>query len=134
MTAPDDRVATSLSGWRQAELNATAAPWEVHRSSTIGIRLASDEEDWPLAEGFRRGGDAEFAAVARTAFPRLLAAIEAVLKLHYRKQMPFCETCGTRERWPCPTYRAISAALLGDEAANPPAPAGAAGEDGEHDR
>jgi hypothetical protein len=67
------------------------------------IRERSDRaftyEDW-----FHAGRD----------IPSLLTALEAVLKLHHRKQLPICETC--RVRWPCPEYRAITAALTGKEA------------------
>jgi hypothetical protein len=95
---PDtDPVAATLDGWREAELNATAAPWEVHHGSAIGIRLASDELDWPLAEGFRRAADAEFSAAARTAMPRLLAAVEAALaKAHELMDTPWPEDGGDR--------------------------------------
>lgn len=60
---------------------ATEGPWEVHRSASFGVRLASDESDWPLAGNFRRDADAEFAAAARTAMPRLVAAIQRLSEL-----------------------------------------------------
>ena len=42
----------------------------------------------------------------------LLAAVEAVLALHPD------EFCNCRDEYPCRTYRAISAALLGKEGTN----------------
>jgi hypothetical protein len=51
--------------------------------------------------------------------PRLVAAVEAVLKEHQPVNRgddlePICGTCH-RGFWPCPTYRAITAALTGEE-------------------
>ena len=62
--------------------------------------------------------DAEFIAHARTDLPALLAAVEAVRALH--KCLTFLDdgigeptACGhcDNETWPCPTIRAITAAL-----------------------
>jgi hypothetical protein len=117
--APDPAgPAAILARWREAELNATAGPWEVHRSNAAGIRLASDEADWPLAEGFSRAADAGFAAVARTALPLAIGALEAVLKRHqgdvnddYPDETPVCAECG--EWVPCSTVKDITRELTG---------------------
>ena len=76
--------------------------------------------------------DAEFIATARTAMPRLLAAVEAIRALHYDAGASqgygkdgygvidhCCNECGTfgeyGVEWPCPTIRALDAALSGSE-------------------
>ena len=48
--------------------------------------------------------------------PALLGAVEAVLALHRpdHHKVRMCDLCQFGE-WPCPTYRAISAALTGTE-------------------
>ena len=50
--------------------------------------------------------------------PRLLAAVEAALKIHHDLGGR-CARCfgayGLRESWPCAEYRAISTGLLGEE-------------------
>lgn len=64
---------------------------------------------------------------ARTALPKMRAALEAVLELHPsvplgalgqypgEEELPVCEVCddgsGGYEAWPCPTVQAIQAAL-----------------------
>jgi hypothetical protein len=61
-------------------------------------------------------GDAAFAI---SAVPKLVAAVRAALDLHHPEPGPWgndvCATCiGSGEElldWPCPTYRAIAAAL-----------------------
>jgi hypothetical protein len=55
--------------------------------------------------------------------PRLLAALDEVLKLHHRipprpvsqRNFDSCRIC-RNYRWPCPTIQAISRALLGENA------------------
>lgn len=62
--------------------------------------------DWVAA-------DAEFIADARTAMPKMRAALEAVLALHWGEpcaQGPdYCAEC--EHMWPCETYSAIAEAL-----------------------
>lgn len=62
--------------------------------------------DWVAA-------DAEFIADARTALPKALDALEAVLALHWGEpcaQGPdYCAEC--EHMWPCETYSAIAEAL-----------------------
>ena len=57
--------------------------------------------------------DAEFIADARTTMPKMRAALEAVLALHwgepYAQGPGYCAEC--EHRWPCGTYGAITEAL-----------------------
>lgn len=80
--ADNNPLTAELERLHAVERAATEGPWEVHRSASFGVRLASDESDWPLAGNFRRDADAEFAAAARTAMPRLLGAVSDLLKPH----------------------------------------------------
>ena len=62
--------------------------------------------DWVAA-------DAEFIADARTALPKALNALEAVLALHwgepYAQGPDYCAEC--EHLWPCETYTTITEAL-----------------------
>ena len=56
--------------------------------------------------------------------PRLLAALDAVLALHpqavldiYTEPFRYCARCTGHPAWPCPEVEAITAALLGKDAA-----------------
>ncbi|HEY2090151.1 MAG TPA: hypothetical protein VGH54_29535 [Mycobacterium sp.] len=75
--------------------------------------------------GYRRdAGVAEAARLSDSAavdVPRLLAALEAVLKLHEGRECKNCEP-GAHRRcrlcdgdWPCSTYNAITRAITGEE-------------------
>jgi hypothetical protein len=118
-----DPAASALDEIREREQAATPGPWEVHTSATIGINLASDETDWPLAQAWMRLEDAQFAAVARISIPRLLAAVDAALGRHVQaviEDMPeprfrYCDTCSGHPAWPCPEVAAITAALAGTQ-------------------
>ena len=65
------------------------------------------------AAGVERDEDAEFIADARTAMPKMRAALEAVLALHwgepYAQGPGYCAEC--EHQWPCGTYSAITKAL-----------------------
>ena len=65
------------------------------------------------AAGVERDEDAEFIADARTALPKALNALEAVLALHwgepYAQGPDYCAEC--EHLWPCETYAAITEAL-----------------------
>ncbi len=65
------------------------------------------------AAGVERDEDAEFIADARTSAPKMLAALEAVLALHwderYAQGPGYCAEC--EHMWPCETYSAIAEAL-----------------------
>lgn len=62
--------------------------------------------------------DAQFIAAARTALPKLTAAVETVLAMHSREvsgvvyagmEEAWCPECG--QHWPCDTAKAINNAL-----------------------
>jgi hypothetical protein len=83
---PDDLTAT-LDRWRAIEQAATRGPWEAH--SYVGVyTMWHDEIDTPLVREVAGWDDAVFISAARSAFPLLVAAIEAVLKLHVRQDKP----------------------------------------------
>ena len=97
---------------------ATDGPWEGIRypDGLLGRVIASDELGVCIAEDFPDDADAEFIAHARTDVPALVAALRAVLKLHFKAQpIPaafgtqeggdYCVTCA--EDWPCPTVETI---------------------------
>lgn len=68
--------------------------------------------------------NAEFIAAARESVPRMIAALEAVVRMHFPYRGPGDrDTCGSEicsnlswgpEPWPCPTIRSVEAALGGD--------------------
>lgn len=107
---------------------ATGGPWhEGEGMSFVRARIVYDmvtdnrhvTTSHVLAD-VTRNHDAEFIAHSRTDVPRLVAALRAVLALHVEIEYPFpdddespirgCSGCGGRE-WPCPTVRAVEAAL-----------------------
>jgi hypothetical protein len=118
---PDDRVASTLAGWRETEQTADPGPWEV-----CGI---GDEDIWSKSKGgFVAEAigpeNARLVATARTAFPLLLTAIDAVLKLvdqleHLKTGPPSGkedEAAALGLRWCAAQFReAISTALTGKE-------------------
>lgn len=103
----------------------------IEQAATEGPWRSSPERDWdgyelyraPLDGGvFGTGGevgftdtydDGAFIADARTALPKALDALEAVLALHWGEpcaQGPdYCAEC--EHMWPCETYSAIAEAL-----------------------
>ena len=95
----DDEVTAALEKWRAIEQGADIGEW--HRDA--------------------------FNTMARTAFPRLLAAIEAVLKRHRPVKRGLSTVCSTcvhrvgngvrydRSSWPCPEVEAITRELTGKE-------------------
>jgi hypothetical protein len=102
MTPATDRAAGVLQNTR------------IHQESAEHALKVKDIDHWCLA------------AVVNVDSPRLLAAIEAVLELHQpldRGTGAQCQGCATHvtfTRWPCPTYEAISAALLGPQQGETP--------------
>lgn len=90
-----------------------------------GYRVTAATGDGPHASM-----DAEFIAAARTSVPRMIAALEAVKAAHrpvdVEPSETICDGCSTlrgagenaryfpHEEWPCPTIRAIEAALGGE--------------------
>ena len=69
------------------------------------VATLQHSEDWTA--------DAEFIADARTSAPKMRAALEAVLALHwgepYAQGPDYCAEC--EHLWPCETYAAITEAL-----------------------
>ena len=98
------------------EQAASEGPWEINGAgeyvSGVGLMVAPDD-------GGVSGTDVEFIADARTAMPKMRAALEAVLALHPWECLecegidldasPRCGHC--YEPWPCPTVAAIAEAL-----------------------
>ena len=113
-------IETRLAEIRARVENATEGPWSVYRGDRIGTYvtrpdLAGVAREWSLTWS---DADAEFIAASRTDLPALLAAVEAVMALHKRLTFPddgigeptACGHCDN-ETWPCPTIRALAAAL-----------------------
>lgn len=84
MSAPDP-AAAELERLHAIEAAATEGPWEPvtddHGRGHLDYSVWSDQASYYIAETVISRADANFIAEARTAFPRLLAAVEAVLKL-----------------------------------------------------
>ena len=75
----DADLTATLAGWRETEQAATPGPWT---ACGIGDDEVWSEEPWGhVAETMGNQADAGFIATSRTAMPRLLAAVDAVLKL-----------------------------------------------------
>jgi hypothetical protein len=142
MTMADtDPAAALLAQIREAEKAATEGPWravmgqfgnETFPAVIAGRGDPAKPETWLMAAG--RGSpdpesNAQFAAMARTAMPRLLAAVEKVLEEHVpdRADPAWCGGCSFS--YPCATVRAITAALTG-ERENESAHSAATREDG----
>ena len=92
------------------EQAATEGPWEINGAgeyvSGVGLMVG------PGDDGVS-GADVDFITDARTAMPKMRAALEAVLALHwgepYAQGPGYCAEC--EHQWPCPTVAAITAAL-----------------------
>ena len=108
MTADPSAV---LSGWRELLSERDEALAWVARASADGGELDAAAGAFEVVQD-------KIAARAS----RLLAAVEAGLKLHQsvdRGTGPQCKGCATHvtfTRWPCTTYEAIRAALTAEEA------------------
>jgi len=81
---PDDEVSATLAGIRAIEQAATEGPWEMHSHApsyaTRVFDIWHDEQDAYIAQDCLTEADAAFIVTARTAVPRLVAAVEAVLE------------------------------------------------------
>ena len=75
-----DPLTAALERWKAATEAATPGPWEAH-SRLRQYSIWHDELDQPLAREVRNWDDAVFMSAARTAMPRLVAAVGAVLEL-----------------------------------------------------
>lgn len=94
---------------------ATPGPWE-EDGSLIGPRPgASVAQAW----GVRWKADLAFIAHSRTALPKAVAALRAVMEVHrmtddFYEPYKFCVECSSRDQtvaWPCPTITAITETL-----------------------
>lgn len=129
-----DDLASALDGIRAIEQAATRGPWQAVRGTweageTFPAVISRDgdpakAETWLMAAG--RGSmdpesNAAFTAMARTAVPRLLAAVEAALAFHEEFDGhcgSCCDAYGDPVEWPCEEFTDITAALAGKEAGN----------------
>jgi hypothetical protein len=90
-------------------------------SDDVTAALAAIRERAAHADrALKFGGSFRVTARSQADVPRLVAAVEAVLKEHQPVNRgeglePICSTCH-RGFWPCPTVQAITAALSGEEA------------------
>ena len=108
---------------------ATEGPWSVYRTR-VGTYVTRPDllgvaREWSLVW---QDADAEFIANVRADVPRLLAAIRAVEAVHesidalnvrFNRVQKVCTGCGTDDgnwqTWPCPTIRALTDALEGEQ-------------------
>ena len=101
---------------------ATEGPWSVYRTR-VGTYVTRPDllgvaREWSLVW---QDADAEFIANARADLPRLLAAIRAVEEVHQKRGASWPHNggvfvCGEDGAiWPCPTIRAITNALEGEQ-------------------
>ena len=102
---------------------ATEGPWMGIRYPDGFLGRVIGGNGFGVAEDFPDDADAEFISHARTDVPALVAALRAVLNLHFKAQpIPaafgtqeggdYCVTCA--EDWPCPTVETIRQ-HLGDD-------------------
>lgn len=84
-TSTDAGPAAILEEWRKVERAATPGPLEAvtddHGRGRLDHSVWSGRAGYYLAETVRTRDDAEFIVTARTAMPRLVAAVDAALKL-----------------------------------------------------
>jgi hypothetical protein len=140
----DDELTSALAECREIEQAATPGPWEAEENDdcwqlfgavTPNFHplqlIKAPKRDTPYAEYWPNDADAAFIVAARTAFPRLQRAVDAVLKLHQPadrgRVMRCCRGCEEVDgefhesfchEWPCPTVRAITAELTKGEASD----------------
>jgi len=86
----------------------------------VTAELAAIREDFRVTADLERLGGYKTHTAALRHGTALLAAVEAVLALHRPGfemcvDAVWCCHCGVSVVWPCPTYRAISAALTGKD-------------------
>jgi hypothetical protein len=107
---------------------ATPGPWEPYQSENFEplsvakrVRHPGMTEMHYVASWVNKAADQAFIANAPTDTAALLSAVKAVLAIHKPTRWamvdPGCVTCrenGTPLAWPCPTVKAINAALEGN--------------------
>jgi hypothetical protein len=127
-TAPDaDRAGEELAAWRAATDAATDGPWEPvtdeHGRKGIEHAVWAPAAARYAAEFMFWRPDAAFTAAARTAMPRLLAAVEAVLAMTADSGEPDLDWDGNPEHFMIRVVRcdeiraAIERELTGDSVA-----------------
>ncbi len=109
-----------LAEQKRLTAGATTGPWAHHETvhadnyvTAGGGILSGTHVCGPTYER----ANAAFIAAARSSVPRMIAALEAVMALHPNTSGE-CHTCSNEWgplAWPCPTIRAIEAALIGGE-------------------
>ena len=100
----------------RADAATDGAWWGSMLGTHVEVFAGEGSGSDPMLASELRPGDAEFIVAARTDIPRLVAALRAVLDLHkpYEqcREPGCCRYCeGCEHEWPCPTVRAINAAL-----------------------
>lgn len=106
-----------LAEARRLASEATPGPWGVELGQTWWV---ASPDGYEVADTGPDGDgtaceDAIFIAHTRTALPRAVAALEAVLELHSDwtdrgdEHRQYCRSCG--EAWPCATRRVVDEAL-----------------------
>lgn len=118
-----------MADWKTKTDAATEGPWQYEHGYESWVRADAargrNNESGLVCEGAWEG-DAAFIAMSRSAFPKLLSAVESVLALHVPETRAAFgadgyeegeyEACtGCWDAWPCPTVRAINDALEGGE-------------------
>ena len=113
-----------LAAIRERANTATPGPWAVDHLPTVfgAVDPSLRNGDTVLLGSAFQRGDIKFIIHARTDVPRLLDAVEAVLKVHtpglmgvtrgdvvWESEDPICVTCFKSH--PCPTVQAITSAL-----------------------
>ena len=93
--------------------------WHTGKAATVYGRWADDLSSAPHVANVHDPDDATFIAASRTVVPQLTAALRAVLDLHVPyagdlSRNKFCREC--EDIRPCPTVRAITDALGGEQA------------------
>ena len=127
----DDRIKMWLDRTQAIAEKATPGPWEAWGKREGGVWIKTDRDE--VLHHDRRGAghlsedyswmlpaDAEFIAHARTALPAAVAALRAVLRVHWPDEFGdapgeyFCNECQRAQMngvWPCPTIQAIQDTL-----------------------
>lgn len=117
----DKKLAAVLDEIRGREQATARGPWMVtakasEDSPVIYVAGPVENSAHVLFEAdWGSKNDAEFIAAARADVPRLLAALDGVLKRHApdRDESSWCAACGFS--YPCMTVRDISRHLLGED-------------------
>jgi hypothetical protein len=145
VTTPPDPLAALLEKWSKAEQAATEGPWwydedeNCWRLHGVALRIPAPlpgmseqimnkqiakaaKRNTPYAEYWPDKADADFIVTARTAMPKLLSAVQAILKQHQPIRADggdsdelLCGKCSFAYRtpWPCGEVETIRRKLSG---------------------